>query len=283
MLEFTLSPTQPYSLAQSAWRASPSRRFADGVLHTVFAVSDEPTAARVWQRRDGDLVVHLGGDTSSAAVAHLRFVLAVDDDHRPFLEIARRDRLLRDLVDRRRGLRPMRTSTVAHSLLQAVAGQLITAREARQIERRVIASICPAHVGLFLPPSTAALRTLAAADLVRCGLAPRRAAALARVVRTLDVERLRGVPTAAAIARIERERTLGPWSAGVVAVYGLGRYEHGLVGDLSLIRLCDNLLGRPATAHDTSRLLARYGEWAGLASVHLMSHPLARHRAMHAA
>jgi DNA-3-methyladenine glycosylase II len=283
VLELTLSPTPPYSLAQSAWGSNPSRRFADGVFHTVFAVSDESTLAQVRQRHDGDLAARLVGDTSDAAVAHLRFLLALDDDHRPFLEMARRDRLLRDLVDRRRGLRPVRTSTVAHSLVQAVAGQLITAREARQIERRILARICAVRSGLHVPPTSAALRALSAADLVRCGLAPRRAATLARVVRTLDVERLRMVDTAAAVARIQRERTLGPWSAGVIAVYGLGRYEHGLVGDLSLMRLCDNLLGRPATPDDTARLLARYGNWAGLAGIHLMHHPLARQRQMYAA
>ena len=135
------------------------------------------------------------------------------------------------------------------------------------------------HAGLWLPPTCDGLRTLSAVELARTGLSPRRAAALARVVRTFDVERLRTVPTSNAIARIERERTLGPWSAGVIALYGLGRYEHGLVGDLGLIRLCGNLLGRQATADDTHRLLDRYGDWAGLAGVHLMRHPLARERA----
>lgn len=283
MRELTLSPKPPYSLAQSVAGSNPSRRFVDGVLDMVIAAAGSPTRARVWQRPDGGICVRLDGDTSDAAVDHLRFILALDDDHGPFLAMAGRDRLLRDLVLRRRGLRPLRTATVAHALVQAIAGQLITAREARLIERRILGRICAVHDGLFLPPTAAGLQTLSAAELVRCGLAPRRAAALARVVRTLDLERLRSVSTAAAVARIQRERTLGPWSAGVLALYGLGRYEHGLVGDLSLMRLCDNLLGRRATSEDTAALLARYGDWAGLAGVHLMRHPLARQRQLHAA
>ena len=71
--------------------------------------------------------------------------------------------------------------------------------------------------------------------------------------------------------RIVEERTLGPWSAGVICLYGLGRYEHGLVGDLGLIKLCTRLLGRPATSEDTAELLAPYGDWAGLASVYLLA------------
>jgi hypothetical protein len=73
------------------------------------------------------------------------------------------------------------------------------------------------------------------------------------------------------VRRLVEERTLGPWSAGVICLEGLGRYEHGLVGDLGLIKLCRSLLGREATADDTAQLLAHYGEWQGLASVYLLA------------
>ena len=73
------------------------------------------------------------------------------------------------------------------------------------------------------------------------------------------------------VRRIVEERTLGPWSAGVICLEGLGRYEHGLVGDLGLIKLCTRLLGREATPADTAELLAPYGEWQGLASVYLLA------------
>ncbi len=279
MPDVVLTPVQPYSLVQSAHGFDPTRRMRDGVLEVVFEVDDRPTFAQVWQRSDGNLVARVDGVAGAPTMEHLRFVLALDVDHAPFLDLADRDPLLRDLVSPRRGLRPLRTSTVAHALVQALAGQLITAREARAIEHRIVALTSTPYRGLWLPPTCDGLRARSAAELARTGLAPRRAAALARVVRTLDVERLRSVPTRNAVARIERERTLGPWSAGVIALNGLGRYEHGLVGDLGLIRLCGNLLGREATADDTHRLLERYGPWAGLAGVHLLRHPLARERA----
>lgn len=250
------------------------------MLELVFEIEGSPVAAQVWQSPDGTLVVRTDEPACDRTVSHLRFVLAVDDDHRPFLDMVLGDPLLDDLVTARRGMRPIRTSTVAHSLLQAVAGQLITAREARLIEHRIVALTSRRHGDLWLPPTCEGLRSLSAAQLVRTGLAARRAGVLARVVRTFDVERLREVATVQAVARLQREPTLGPWSAGVIAVYGLGRYEHGLVGDLGLIRLCSNLLGRTATADDTAALLARYGAWAGLAGLHLMRHPLARRRAL---
>jgi 3-methyladenine DNA glycosylase/8-oxoguanine DNA glycosylase len=276
-------PVQPYSLARSAWGSNPTRRMRDGVVELVFEAGGAPVHAVVHQTRDGSLRARLTPEASSEAVTKLRFVLATDQDHADFLRMAAVDPLLRDVVSRNRGLRPIRTATVAHALVQAVAGQLITGREAWQIEWRVLTRAGRAHAGMVLPPTADDLRSLSAAQLTRAGLAPRRAAALARVVRTLDVERLRGLDTARAVARITRERTLGPWSAGVIALSGLGRTEHGLVGDLGLIRLCTHLLGRPATADDTRRLLDRYGAWAGVASVHLLRHPLAHIRAARAA
>ncbi|MGH3117446.1 MAG: hypothetical protein ACRDQ2_10110, partial [Gaiellales bacterium] len=103
------------------------------------------------------------------------------------------------------------------------------------------------------------------------GLAARKAAVLVRLSREWDLERLRAVPTGAAAARIERERGLGPWSAGMICLYGLGRFDRGLVGDLGLIKLCSALRGRWADADDTRELLEPYGEWAGLASAYLLA------------
>jgi 3-methyladenine DNA glycosylase/8-oxoguanine DNA glycosylase len=283
MSQFTLDPVRPYSLLDSARWGNPSRKVHDGVVETVFTVDGAPAAARIWQRRDGSLGVDLAAANDNAALDHLRFLLAVDVDHRPFLEMVSDDPLLSEVAARSAGVRPMRVSTVAHAALQAIAGQLITTHEARMIEQRVMTLVCATHAGLRLPPRGEDLRRLSAAKLTQLGLAPRRAAALARLVRTLDLERLRTVPTPAVVARIERERTLGPWSAGVVALYGLGRYEHGMAGDLGLVRLCSALLGRTATTADTQSLLDRYGEWAGLASVYLLRHPLARQRLTRAA
>jgi 3-methyladenine DNA glycosylase/8-oxoguanine DNA glycosylase len=104
------------------------------------------------------------------------------------------------------------------------------------------------------------------------GLHERRGATLVRLCRSLELERLHDLPTDAVVRRIERERGLGPWSAGVVCLEGLGRYEHGLVGDLGLVKLVRALRGRTVVeTWETAELLEPYGEWAGLASVYLLT------------
>jgi 3-methyladenine DNA glycosylase/8-oxoguanine DNA glycosylase len=273
-LETTVVPRPPYSLALSArLRSDPTRRFRDGVLTLALEAGGEPALARVRQRPDGSLAVAVEGNAAEEAFERVRFVLAADADHEPFLRRFADDRLVGRAARSLRGLRPLRTATVTHALLKAVCGQLIQASAARVLEARLIRALGTPFGDLFLPPTRATFAGLAPAQLARAGLVARKANVLVRLSREWDVERLHGVETASAAARIERERGLGPWSAGVVCLYGLGRYEHGLVGDLGLVKLCAALLGRRAEPEDTRRLLEPYGEWAGLASVYLLAKP----------
>ena len=271
-LETTLRPHGPYSLADSARHAGDRTRvFRDGVLTCAFETGGEAAVARVWQRRNGEVEVRLEAGDPAAALDALRFLLAIDHDHAEFLRRFQTEPLLRRATTRLRGLRPLRTGTVTHALVKALCGQLIAAREARRIEARLLRIWGSEHAGLSLPPTRAAFAERSPAELCRHGLVARKAAALVRISRAFDVERLRSVPTDVAVRRIQEERTLGPWSAGMICLYGLGRYEHGLVGDLGLVKLCTARLGRPATFEDTAELLAPYGEWSGLASVYLLA------------
>ena len=253
----------------------PTRRLRDGTFGLAYEAGGGPCTAYVRQQPGGSLAVSLSAPDEAAAHDRLRWLLAVDVDVMPFLALAREDPLLRDCVPGREGVRPLRLGTVAHALLRALAGQLITSREARAIESAVIRRVSPASHGFHLPPTGAALAALPPAELTRLGLSPRRAATLVRVARSLDLERLHGVPSELVLARLGREPNLGPWSAGVVACEGLGRLDLGLTGDLGLVRIARALLGRQVTTEDTAALLAPYGEWAGLASYHLLAHPLA--------
>ncbi len=229
-----------------------------------------PEVGYAWQRPDGAVVLRAA---TEAGLERLRFVLALDADHTEFLRRFARDPLLGPSTRALQGLRPLRTATVAHALLKAIAGQLIESRRADSIVRAVLRA-CTAEVpgtGLREPPSAGALGRLAPAELCRLGLAAQRAATLVRLCRGLDPERLHDLPTEVVRARLERERGVGPWSSGVVVLQGLGRFDHGLVGDLGLIKLCSSLRGRWVEPSETAELLAPYGEWRGLAGVYLMA------------
>jgi AraC family transcriptional regulator, regulatory protein of adaptative response / DNA-3-methyladenine glycosylase II len=265
MVVADLRPRGPYSLALSARLAGDATRtFRDAVFDT------ELPAGRgvAWQRPDGTM--HLRA-TSEEALEQLRFCLAIDDDHTPFVLRFGKDPFLGRAIRMLRGLRPLRTATVAHALLRALCGQLIVASEARAMERRIVRAATERRTQWrHAPPTTDDLTRLSPARLRALGLHARRGATLVRLCGW-ELERLKEQPTEAVAARLARERGLGPWSVGVVCLEGLGRFERGLEGDLGLVKLLGAMRGRRVEGWETAELLEPYGEWAGLASVYMLA------------
>ncbi len=56
----------------------------------------------------------------------------------------------------------------------------------------------------------------------------------------------------------------------MLALEGLGRYDHGLVGDLALVKLAASLWGRWPETWETAALLEPYTGWEGLAGEMLL-------------
>ena len=128
-----------------------------------------------------------------------------------FPRLVRDDAMLGRASRALRGLRPVRVPTVAQSLLRAFCGQLIEAKVARRLERTIIRKLCAAGPeGLHVAPTTSELGAVAPMQLRALGLHARRAAALVRICRSIDLERLHAQPTDAIVRRLERERGLGP-------------------------------------------------------------------------
>ena len=264
-----LQPRGPYSLRLSGRHASDATRVVrDGTLRATIAVDGRLERVEAAQASDGTIGVAADSD---AGVDHVRFVLGLDDDHSEFLRRFAADQLLAEPIRRLRGLRPMRTATVAHAVLRAVAGQLIQASRARQVERMVVRAATSELDGLHAAPTARDLARFSPAELRNLGLGARRGAALVRLCRAFDLEALKELPSDVAARRLGRERGLGPWSVGLVSLEGLGRYEYGLARDLGLVKLAAALWGRRVEAEESDALLEPYGEWAGLASVYLLA------------
>ncbi len=264
-----LRPRGPYSLAVTARLASDATRsFRDGVLISLLEGDEGLEVTRAWQKTDGSITVHAATD---GGVDTTRFVLGIDDDHSEFLRRFAGDRLLGLTLRHLRGLRVTRVPTVAGALLRALCGQLIDSKRARQIERSIVRATSERVDSLAAPPTALSLAASSPARLRELGLHARRGATLARLCAAFDLERLRAVPVERAAARLARERGLGPWSVGVVALQGLGSYRYGLAGDLGLLKLFDALHGRWPEEGEETVLLAPYDEWQGLASIYLLA------------
>jgi 3-methyladenine DNA glycosylase/8-oxoguanine DNA glycosylase len=247
VVEAVMRATGVYSLRLTAGSDAWSARLPD----------DRWASAR--QLHDGRIAVRASCDV---AVGHVRFLLALDDDSTEFHRRFAHDPLIGPSVRRLRGMRTRRKATVTHAVLRGISGQLIQARRALAIERAIIRA-CGED-----PPTRDGLSQLSPARLTSYGLAASRAATLSRIARTIDLEGLRGRDDA--LLRLGRERGVGPWTVGVVSLYGLGRYDAGLVDDLALVKLLASVRGSWPEPGDTAELLAPYAEWQGLASVFLL-------------
>src|SRR5438067_13587249 len=114
-----------FLIVQVADSASGTRRWRGAVLELAFRAGEAPARAWLRQRGDGRIEAALRSAVPQAAHERLRFLLALDVDHSPFLRRAAHDPLLRGLASRFPGLRPLRLGTPAHALVAAVCGQLV--------------------------------------------------------------------------------------------------------------------------------------------------------------
>ena len=261
MIETATRPCGPYSLRLSARLAThATRTFRSGGGSAVLPGGE---LACAWQNPDGVVVVRA---ESEAGIERMAFVLGLEDDHSEFLERFADDPVIGRTTCVLKGLRPLRLATVAHSLLRALAGQLVTWQHAKEIERDVIRRTTARHAcGLHEPPTGESLGRVGTADLASSASTPAArpfsSGCAARSTSTAaHASDLLGRQAARPGAR------MGPWSAGVVCLQGLGRAEHGLVGDLGLVKLLSPRHGRRVETSETAALLEPYGEWAGLAS-----------------
>jgi 3-methyladenine DNA glycosylase/8-oxoguanine DNA glycosylase len=274
MLDVEMTPIAPYDLRHSLGAPDATRRAAGGVLSLAYPTPAGPATAAVWQRHDGTLCARIRAPHEPSAHDRLAEMLGVRLDTRPFLAMAASDPLLAPLSMRHRGQRRLMLSTPAHALIRAVCGQLIRSAEAARIERRILRALGSPHGEFTLAPDAATIAAVHPAILERAGLSPRRAVVLSRAARRLKLDALACEPAQTARLRVLREPGLGRWSAGVLMMDGFGRQELGLSGDLGLVQLAG------ALGVDEPTMLDRYGEWQGMASLWLLSHPLAARHAV---
>ena len=203
----------------------------------------------------------------------MRFMLAVDDDHSEFLRRFADDPLVGRATRQLRGMRPLRTATVAHALLRAVAGQLITSRRARAIERSVVRASTRRLGDLHGAPTAAEPRALLAGRAPRAR--PRRPARRRRSSGSAAApisKQLKGAPDrgrgAAPRARARASGRGRPASSACRGSAATSGASPAISGSSSSP---PQLWGRRVEAEETDALLEPYGEWAGLASVYLLA------------
>jgi DNA-3-methyladenine glycosylase II len=214
-----------------------------------------------------------------AGIARMRFSTGVDDDLRPFYDRFRDDPVIGRGVRTHLALRVRRQPDPWETLLGAITEQLIELERAMEIQRRIIAAFgyrCPV-TRMRDAPAPADIARQAPARLVSFDLAPKRAIAMRRCAEAVASGRLDLHDRDQ--RRLLSMREIGPWTAEMVALHGQGRYDVVPAGDLGFLKILGRLeTGNPRARADEAEVrgfFERYGEWKGLAGVHLM-HAAAR-------
>jgi 3-methyladenine DNA glycosylase/8-oxoguanine DNA glycosylase len=216
-----------------------------------------------------------GGNASSAtrlaAGGALRKILGLDVDPQPLRNLVESERSLRAIALALRGMRPPRFAGLFEAFAGIVPFQQLSLEAGVAIVARMVAKFgqqleyddrC-----FYAFPTAQAIAEARLEPLRACGLSARKAQALrdlARVVESgvLTEDQLSSMSTGEALRTLTALPGIGPWSAGLVLLRGLGRTDVFPPGDVGAVRGLRALIRRGPQA-PLARVIERFGEHRG--------------------
>jgi DNA-3-methyladenine glycosylase II len=203
--------------------------------------------------------------------------LGLDRDLRPFYDAAATLPWLGSLAQRLRGLKPPRYRSLWEAFVHAVVYQQVSLHAASAVVLRIIEAFGTrlesegAHVYTF-PSAERVLDadddTLRAMGLSGGKLATLRRAAHAITTGTIDAATIEKLPSPEAAALLRGIKGIGPWTASVILLRGLGRLDVFPMNDSGVAR---NLaLAAGGAAPDVEKALDALGAQRGMLYYHLL-------------
>lgn len=252
---------------------------ADGRYIRALSGFEEPVLASVGQERPNVLDVVLGGDEREhpRALALVRRMLGVDCDLGHFNRTAESVGWLRPLAGRMLGVKPPRYPTLWEACVNAVVFQQVSIAAASAIVRRLIVAFGPPldcdGIALHAFPSVDTVARAGDPPLLKAGLSAGKLATLRRVgdallSGTLDEAMLEERSSSDAALLLGRIKGIGPWTATVILLRGLGRLDVFPRNDSGVARNLASLAG--ATPVDIEALLAVLAPQQGMLYYHLL-------------
>ncbi|HEX6456019.1 MAG TPA: hypothetical protein VF009_05815 [Solirubrobacterales bacterium] len=288
-VEVEVRPPSPFRLPRGS--SDRTLRVWGGVASRLLHVEGSPVLVRAWQpARDlvrfraeavepgrvtcPEIAGAPAGGTArreqlELAVARMRCALWVDADLSGFYRRFRRDPLVGPLIRRRPDFRPRGRPWPWEALAAGVVGQLIEARQAALIERRIAgrwgSRLGEGRDALRDVPGPAAIAGRAPAELEQMELVGKRAVALRRLARDVAAGRCR-IESPEGDKRLLSMPQIGPWTVQCLGLFGRNELDSLPAGDLGYVKLIGRLagLGRRATVPEVEAFYAPYEPYRGL-------------------
>ncbi|GAC1539287.1 MAG: DNA-3-methyladenine glycosylase [Vulcanimicrobiaceae bacterium] len=250
---------------------------SDGAYVRAHATPLGPRVVTVRQIATDALAVGIENDDDPRrALALVERTLGVERHAAHFARAAANIPWLKDVAARMRGVRPPRYASLWEACVNAIVFQQVSLHAATAILGRVIVSLeTPiAEAGVLARPFPEPQTLLAAPDdaLRLAGLSAAKIATLRRVAtaleaRALEEATLEKLPSPAASARLCEVKGIGPWTAAVILLRGLGRLDVFPENDSGVARSLRALTG---TTVDVPAALAHLAPEQGMLYYHLL-------------
>ncbi|MDQ2663193.1 MAG: hypothetical protein M3Y18_04070 [Candidatus Eremiobacteraeota bacterium] len=250
----------------------------DGTYSRAFANGSESTVVLVRQVDERRLHVAVCGADPEIAVARIERMLGIASDLREWRRRAAQIPWLAHLADELGGLRPPRYPDLWEALAHSIVFQQISIHAAASIMRRLVLDLsAEIHVSgrdSLRPFPTPALLLAAPHERLRsAGLSANKVAHLrsaAQAVESQAITEAMLAPMASedASAHLCGIRGIGPWSAAVVLLRGLGRLDVFPMRDSGVARSLRLLSGSPDTTVES--VLDVLGPVRGMLYFHLL-------------
>jgi 3-methyladenine DNA glycosylase/8-oxoguanine DNA glycosylase len=209
--------------------------------------------------------------TLSGVEQSLRKALGLDVDPVPLQRLAEAERALRPTALALRGMRPPRFAEWFEAFANVVPFQQLSLDAGLAIVGRLVKRFGEhlEHGGrrFHAFPTAGAIAEARLETLRACGLSARKAESLRTLARAIESgelseEEISLMSTDDALRRLTELPGLGPWSAGLVLLRGLGRLDVFPPGDVGVARRLGTLM-RLGPRASLGRVVERFGDQRG--------------------
>ena len=238
-----------------------------------------PVVVRVKQEHPDSIAVTIDGARSEHAqvLALVRRILGVDRELTHFDRAAARMPWLRPLALRMRGVKPPRYPSLWEAFVNAIAFQQVSLHAASAIVRRLITTLgqpveSEDTLSYVFPSAAQVLgardELLRSAGLSAGKLATLRRAGEALASGAMSEAMLEERPSADAAVLLRQIKGIGPWTATVILLRGLGRLDVFPMNDTSVARNLALVAG--STPLDVGKILDALSPQQGMLYYHLL-------------
>ena len=251
----------------------------EGEYVRAMAGTRAPVIVRVRQESPDSIALTIDGAAGehSEAFTLVRRILGVDRELTHFDRAAARMAWLRPLALRMRGVKPPRYPSLWEAFVNAIVFQQVSLHAASAIVRRLITTIgqpieSEGTLLYVFPSAEQVLREedglLRAAGLSGGKLATLRRAGEALASGALNESMLEERPSADAAALLRQIKGIGPWTAAVILLRGLGRLDVFPMNDTSVARNLALVAG--SSTLDVGKILEALSPQQGMLYYHLL-------------